>query len=81
VADVSNINSSGAWTYAAIASTVLRTTTLAMGQADGAIRFAEGPTLKPKHDAACTGKGAAGFDFSEADQVPAASSTGCCGRG
>ena len=36
------------------------------------IRFAAGPIVKPQHDAAYWDKVTAGFDFSEADQVPPA---------
>ena len=36
------------------------------------VRFAAGPNIKPKHDAAYWAKVTAGFDFSEADQVPPA---------
>lgn len=72
MADVFDISASGSFSYAAVASTVLRTTTLATAQNDSAIRFAEGPTIKPKHNAAYWERVTAGFDFSEADQVPAA---------
>lgn len=70
MADVFDINASGAWAYTAVASTALRTTTLAVGQGASEIRFAEGPTIKPKHDAAYWERVTAGFDFSEADHVP-----------
>jgi len=69
MADVFDIKASGAWSYTAVASTVLKTTTLAL---PNAIAFAQGPDLKPKHDAAYWDKVTAGFDFSDADQVPAA---------
>ena len=36
------------------------------------MRFAKGPNVKPKHNAAYWDRVTAGFDFSEADQVPAA---------
>jgi Phosphoesterase family len=72
MADVFDIGSSGAWTYAAEASNVLATTTLALAGGDSGVRFAAGPNIKPKHNAAYWDKVTAGFDFSEADQVPTA---------
>ena len=73
MADVFDIRSSGKWTYAAEASTVLATTTLALaGTPNGEIRFAAAPAMKPAHDAAYWDSVTAGFDFSEADQVPPA---------
>ena len=72
MADVFDITSSGAWTYTAVASTVLKTTSLALAAPrEGGVRFAEGPDIKPKHNAAYWDKVTAGMDFSEADQVPA----------
>lgn len=72
MADVFDITGSGAWTYSAVASTVLKTTTLNLAQGESGGRFAEGPNLKPKHNAAYWDKVTAGFDFSQADQVPPA---------
>ena len=71
--DVFDTKSSGKWTFFAEASTVLATTqlTLAAGPGKG-IKFAAGPMLKPQHDAAYWDAVTAGFDFSEADQVPPA---------
>lgn len=68
--DVFDIHSSGAWNYNATASTVLKTTTLALSGADGEVRFAQGPDVRPKHDAAYWDRVTAGFNFKEADQVP-----------
>ena len=68
--DVFDIHSSGKWTYTAEASTVLATTTLALAGRDKGVRFAKGPIIQPKHDAAYWDKVTVGFDFSEADQVP-----------
>jgi YVTN family beta-propeller protein len=68
MADVFDTTSSGAWTYTAIASRILATTTLALAE-DG-IRYAEGPDFAPKHDAAYWAKATRGFDFSDADRVP-----------
>ena len=70
--DVFDIRSSGRWTYTAEASTVLATTTLALTETNPGLRFATGPMIKPKHDAAYWDRVTAGFDFSEADQVPTA---------
>jgi hypothetical protein len=70
--DVFNIRSSGKWTYVAEASTVLTTTQLALAQGDQPVRFAAGPIVKPQHSAESWERATAGFDFSEADQVPTA---------
>jgi YVTN family beta-propeller protein len=72
MADVFDIRSSGGWTFVAEASTVLATTTLALAEGDHGVKFAAGPTIMPKHDAAYWAMVTAGFDFSEADQVPPA---------
>ena len=43
------------------------------GSRDNAgVRFAAGPKITPQHDAAYWDSATAGFDFSEADQVPPA---------
>jgi hypothetical protein len=74
MAKVFDIESSGAWSYTASASTILMTTTLLAQSESGkqAVRFAKGPKIKPRHNAAYWAKVTAGFDFSEADQVPPA---------
>lgn len=52
---------------------MLRTTGLTLAQAPGSpVRYATGPTIKPKHSASYWEKVTAGMDFSEADQVDAA---------
>jgi len=51
-----------------VASTVLKTTSLGLHD----VKFAAGPDITPKHDAVYWTKVTAGFDFSEADQVPVA---------
>jgi hypothetical protein len=51
-----------------VASTVLKDTSLALN----GVKFAAGPDLKPKHDAAYWTEVTVGFDFSEADPVPVA---------
>jgi hypothetical protein len=69
--EVFDIRSSGAWSYAAEASTVLASTTVALAERnDNGIRFAAGPNVTPRHNAAYWARATAGFDFSEADQVP-----------
>jgi DNA-binding beta-propeller fold protein YncE len=68
MADVFDTTSSGAWTYTALASRILATTTLA--QNDTGIRYAEGPDFAPRHDAAYWAEATRGFDFSDADRVP-----------
>ena len=59
---------SGAWNYNAIASTILKTTSLAL--ADTGVKYAEGPDVLPRHDAAYWDKATRGFDFSAEDRVP-----------
>jgi hypothetical protein len=70
--DVFDIRSSGRWTFAAEASTVLATTTVASADGGNGVRFAAGPSIQPQHNAAYWDAVTAGFDFSEADQVPPA---------
>ena len=70
--EVFDIRSSGAWTFTAQASTVLSTTTLALADGNSGVKFAAGPAITPKHDSAYWDRVTAGFDFSIADQVPAA---------
>jgi len=45
---------------------------LALAQGSSGVRFAAGPIVTPKHDAAYWDAATAGFNFSEADQVPPA---------
>ena len=68
MADVFDVQSSGAWNYDAVASTVLATTKLSA--ADIGVQYAAGPRVAPKHDAAWWAKATRGFDFSDADRVP-----------
>ncbi len=68
MADVFDVNSKGAWTYTATASTILQTTQLAM--ADTGVRYAEGPRVYPRQDAAYWAKQTLGFDFTGEDRVP-----------
>ncbi|MEI8030269.1 MAG: bifunctional YncE family protein/alkaline phosphatase family protein [Comamonadaceae bacterium] len=72
MADVFDIKSSGLWTYSAVASTVLKTTKLNLTLGGHSVKFATGPSIKPRQSAAYWDKVMAGFDFSEADQVPTA---------
>jgi hypothetical protein len=46
MADVFDSRSSGAWTYAAEASTVLATTTMALAGRDNGVKFAAGRTSR-----------------------------------
>lgn len=50
MADVFDINSSGAWTFNAIASTLLKSTSILPADLSQ-VRFAKGPVLKPTHSA------------------------------
>jgi len=68
MADVFDVWGQGRWTYSAIASRVLATTTLAL--AETGIQYVEGPDIYPKHDAAYWDEATRGFDFSGADRVP-----------
>ena len=68
MSDVFDITSNGAWTYNAVASTILKTTSLAM--ANTGVQYADGPDILPRHDAAYWAKATRGFDFSGEDRVP-----------
>jgi DNA-binding beta-propeller fold protein YncE len=70
MADVFDITSSGAWTFTAEASTLLKQTTLALAQGNSNVQFAKGPDLKPTHNAKYWAKKTRGFDFSAEDRVP-----------
>ncbi len=72
MADVFDSASTGAWTYTATASTVLKTTMLAVADGPDGVKYAQGPDVRPKHNAAYWEKAMAGFDFSAADNVPTA---------
>lgn len=72
MADVFDTTQSGAWTYTAVASTLLRSTTLAMDTAGSPLRYAEGPVIKPRHDAAYWARVTAGMNFAVADALPTA---------
>jgi YVTN family beta-propeller protein len=69
MADVFDIRSSGRWTFDAVASTLLKLTTLGLNPTK--VKFAAGPNLKPTHDARYWTDKTRGFDFSAEDQVPA----------
>ncbi len=66
--DVFDVRSSGNWNYNAVASTILSTTSLAL--ADAGVKYAEGPDILPRHDAAYWAKATRGFDFSAEDRIP-----------
>ena len=68
MADVFDISASPAWNYTAVASTVLATTRLDLGD----VVMAKGPTVVPQHDAQYWAQATAGFDFSGADRAPPA---------
>jgi YVTN family beta-propeller protein len=63
---------SPSWSYAATASTLLKATTLSLALLDDGVKFAEGPDLRPTHDASYWERATKGFDFSDADRVPPA---------
>ncbi len=68
--DLFDTSASGAWTYTSVASTILSSTTLSA--ADIGTKYAAGPVIVPKHDAAYWDGVTQGFDFSDADRVPPA---------
>jgi YVTN family beta-propeller protein len=70
MAEVFDIRSSGAWSYQAEASTVLKGTALEPALAALGVKFTPGADMKPKHDAKYWAQRTVGFDFSEADRVP-----------
>jgi len=72
MADVFDTRSSGKWTFAAEASTVLGSTMLASAEGVSGVRFAAGAVVVPQHDAAYWDAVTAGFNFSDADQAPPA---------
>jgi len=68
MSDVFDTSGSGAWNYNAVASTILKTTSLAL--VDTGVKYAEGPDVLPRRDAAYWDKATRGFDFSAEDRVP-----------
>jgi hypothetical protein len=68
MADAFNITSSGSWTFTAVASTLLKSTTLGLN--NSTVLFAAGPDLKPTHNAKWWAAKTRGFDFSTEDRVP-----------
>jgi YVTN family beta-propeller protein len=70
--DIFDLRSSGKWKFTAEASTVLQTTQVASLVTQLGAVYAPGELVKPQHDAKYWDKVTQGFDFSEADRVPAA---------
>lgn len=72
MSDVFNPAQGPAWSYAATASPVLKSTTLNLSAIapDGKVQFADGD-YKPLHDAAWWAEQTKGFDFSSEDRIPA----------
>ena len=70
MADVFDTSGNGSWSYAATASTILKTTMLQVAMNQGGIRYAAGPDIRPLHDAAWWADRTRGFDFSVEDRVP-----------
>ena len=71
MADVFDITSSGSWNFTAVASTLLKSTTLALAQGNSKVQYAKGSDLKPTHNAKYWAAKTRGFDFSGEDRVPA----------
>jgi DNA-binding beta-propeller fold protein YncE len=71
MADVFDVRSSGKWSFVAVAPTALAATGILGTVNVPNLQLASGPVVKPKHDAAYWDKVTAGFDFSDADRVPA----------
>src|SRR6266481_1448515 len=69
MADAFDTKSSGKWTFKAVASTLLKSTTLELDSTK--MEFASGADLKPTHDAQYWAQKTSGFDFSAEDRVPA----------
>jgi YVTN family beta-propeller protein len=70
--DIFDLRTRGEWTYTAEASTVLQTTEVASLITALGVSYVQGEPVKPQHNAEYWAKATAGFDFSEADQVPTA---------
>jgi hypothetical protein len=70
--DVFDVHSPGEWTYQAEASTVLQTTQVSSLVSELGAVYTAGALVQPQHDAKYWDKATAGFDFSDADQVPTA---------
>lgn len=71
MADLFDIRGPAAWSYQAVASTVLKTTGLRI-DADAVAPWSAGADVVPRQPAAYWERVTAGFDFSDADRVPAA---------
>ena len=69
MADVFDVKSSGEWTFKAVASTLLKLTTLGLNNEE--VEFTPGPDLKPTHNVEYWAAKTRGFDFSGEDRVPA----------
>ena len=69
MADLFDITSSGKWTYDAVASTLLKLTTLGLDPRK--VQFAAGADVKPTHDVQYWAEKTKNLDFSGEDQVPA----------
>ena len=70
--DVFDLRQGPKWQYEAVASTLLKTTALNLAAAQGGpVRFAGGPRVEPRHDAAYWARETRGFDWSAEDRVPA----------
>ncbi|GAC1340925.1 MAG: hypothetical protein NVSMB18_11990 [Acetobacteraceae bacterium] len=72
--DVFDITQDPAWSYTAVASTVLKSTTLTLTMGEGAdsVQFAEGPDVVPTHTPEYWAQQTRGFDWSGEDRAPAA---------
>jgi hypothetical protein len=70
--DIFDIQSNGRWSFAAQASSVLQSSSVMLAYRGAVPPFAAAPVITPQHDAAYWAAVTAGFDFSEADQVPPA---------
>ena len=72
--DAFDITQSAKWNYRAVASTVLKTTslnlTLATPTGQEKVQFAEGPDVKPLHNGAWWQEQTRGFDFTDEDRIP-----------
>jgi YVTN family beta-propeller protein len=72
MSEVFDVKAAGQWTFDSIASTALSGLNVMLTVKDSSVRFAEGPRVRPTHDAAYWDGVTTGFNFAEADQVPTA---------
>ena len=80
---VFNTSQSPSWTYSAVVSSVLKSTTLNLAalSPDDTVRYASGPRVWPMHAPAYWEARTAGFDFKDEDKIPTAKFNAIIWRG